>query len=124
MRSNEIKIFLEDYHFALLSSSNDEQWLSNSIKYPEIFQSYFETKYNIDVISENLMVENIIKYKNKNNLSCVPQNVIEFQDNKKEFVKNNIDEVYQQTSYYASILEKLINEFSHNVRKFGSFKIK
>ena len=123
MRSNEIKIFLEDYHFALLSSSNDEQWLSNSIKYPEIFQSYFETKYNIDVISDNLMVENIIKNKNKNNLSCVPQNVIEFQDNKKEFVKNNIDEVYQQTSYYASILEKLINEFSHNVRKFGSFKI-
>ena len=123
MRSNEIKILLEDYHLALLASSNDEQWLYNSIKYPEIFQSYFKTKHNIDVISNSLLVENLIKYKNKNNLSCVPEKVIEFQNNKKDFIRNNIDEVYQQTSYYASILEKLINEFSENTRNFGTFNI-
>lgn len=123
MRSNEIKIFLEEYHLALLASSNDDQWLNKTIKYPEMFQSYFETKYNIDVISDDFLVENLIKYKNKNNLSCIPNEVIEFQKNKKDFIKNNVNEVYQQTSYYASILEKLINEFSYNTRKAGTFKI-
>lgn len=123
MRSNEIKIFLEEYHLALLASSSDDQWLNNTTKYPEIFQSYFETKYNIDVIADDLLIEDLIKYKNKNNLSCIPDKVMEFQKNKKDFIRNNINEVYQQTSYYASILEKLINEFSHNTRKIGTFKI-
>ncbi len=123
MQFNDIKIFLEDYHLALLSSTNDDQWLNNTIKYPEIFQSYFETKNNLYAVNDNLIVEDIIKYKNKNGLSFVPEKVMQFQDNKKDFVKNNIDEVYQQTSYYANILKKLMNEFSFNTRKFGSYKI-
>ena len=123
MKFNDIKIFLENYHLALLSSTNDEQWLNNATKYPEIFQSYFGTKNNLDAVDDNLIVENIIKYKNKNGLKFVPEKVINFQENKKDFIKKNINEVYQQTSYYASILEKLINEFSLNTRKFGSFKI-
>ena len=32
MQFNDIKIFLEDYHLALLSSTNDEKWLNNTIK--------------------------------------------------------------------------------------------
>lgn len=123
MRSNEIKIFLEEYHLALLTSSNDDQWLSKTIKYPEMFQTYFETKYNMDVISNDFLVENLIKYKNKNNLFSIQDTAMEFQKNKKDFIKNNIDEIYQQTSYYASVLEKLINEYSYNTMKSGTFKI-
>lgn len=123
MRSNEIKIFLEDYHLALLASTNDVKWINNSINYPEFFESYFETKNNIDVINNKILVDDIIQYKNKNNLTYVPEKVIQFQENKKQFIQSNIDEVYQRTSYYANIIEKLINEFSTNTRKFGSYKI-
>ena len=123
MRFNDIKILLEDYHLALLSSTNDDQWLRNTTKYPEIFQSYFETKNNLHAVNDSLIVEDLIKYKNKNGLQFIPEKVVEFQENKRDFIKSNIDDVYQQTSYYANILEKLINEFSLNTRKFGSYKI-
>jgi hypothetical protein len=123
MQFNDIKILLEDYHAALLSSSNDEQWLINSFKYPEIYASYFETQRNIDIVSNNLLVEDLIKYKNKNNLKYIPEKVVEFNKNAIEYIKSNIDETYQQTSYYASIVAKLINEYSYNRRKFGSYRI-
>lgn len=123
MKISEVKIFLEDYHMALISSSNDEQWLANAVNYPEIFQSYFETKNNIDIISNSKLIENIISYKNKNKLSYVPENVINFEDFKKEFVKNNISETYQKTSYYANMILNLIKEFSMNTRRFDSYKI-
>jgi hypothetical protein len=123
MKISEVKIFLEDYHMALISSSNDEQWLANTTNYPEIFQSYFKTKNNIDVVSNGNLIENIILYKNKNKLNCVPEHIINFEENKTDFIKNNIHETYQKTSYYANILEKLINEFSCNNRKFSSYKI-
>jgi hypothetical protein len=123
MHSNDIKIFLEDYHLALISSANSDQWLANAKNYPEVFNSYFETSNNVDVVSNGHLVENIISYKNKNKLTYVPEHVINFEENKKKFVAENISETYQKTSYYANILEKLINEFSANTRSFGSYKI-
>lgn len=123
MNFNQTKILLEDYHAALMSSANDEQWLKNSLEYPEIYKSYFNTSKNIDVIGENTIVENLIKYKTKNKLSYIPENVINFKENAKDFVRNNIDEIFQQTSYFATIVANLLNEYGINSRKFGSYKI-
>jgi hypothetical protein len=123
MLKNEIKIILDSYHQALMESVQDDRWISNSVQYPEIFKEYFGTPLNIDVVKNNILIEDVIKYKNKNNLSYVDENVLNFNENKKNFLLQNVNETFQKTSYFASILAKLLNEYGISTRVFKSYKI-
>lgn len=123
MRSNEIKIILENYHQALQETIHDEKWISNAMNYPEIFNEYFQTSNNVDVINEQISISDIIEYRQKNNLFSINENVFRFKENKKKYLIENVDHIYQKTSYYANIVANLLQEFSQNTRIYDSYKL-
>lgn len=124
MRCNKIKIILDGYHQALLETNHNFNWIENSINYPEIFQEYFGTKNNLPMLKNNPSAEDMIKYKNKNNLVFINENAINLAANKEKYLKEALNQTYQKTSYYASILANLLEEFATNTRVFKSYEIK
>jgi hypothetical protein len=123
MRRNISEIFLENYNYALSTSINNSSWQEKITQYPEILSDYLETTKTIDIVGDNLDVQNLIEYKNKNKLKFISPKVLYLNNNKKEIAKKLINNVFQKTSYFAHIIKNLLDEFGDNKRKFANYKI-
>jgi hypothetical protein len=123
MRRNISEIFLENYNYALSTSINNLSWQDKITHFPEILSEYLGTTKTLDIVGDDIDVQNLIEYKQKNNLKFISPKVLYLKNNKKDIAKKLINNVFQKTSYFAHMIKNLLDEFGENKRKFAHYKI-
>lgn len=123
MRHNITEIFLENYHYALTTSVNNASWNDKVNHFPELIQEHLGTKRNCAVIGDKLDSKQLVEFKFKNNLSHIPQKLLDLKNNKIEIATELVNNLFQKTSYFSHMIKNLLDEFADTKRKFAHYKI-